>query len=107
MNQQSTRQLQERTTSMAPSEVLDHAVQFFARQGGVYAAFPEKRGPAYVMLRGLGGEEIAIGAWTTEAGTMVSGSSYMFDQQVARFLDALPPALASASASASTSTYPR
>ena len=72
--------------------VLDQAVQFFSRQSGVYAAFPEKRGPTHVMLRGQGGEEIAIAAWNTEAGTMVSGSSYMFDQQVVRFLDALPPA---------------
>lgn len=94
MNQQSTRQLQERVTSMAPAAVLDQAVQFFSRQSGVYAAFPEKRGPTFVMLRGQGGEEIAIGAWNTEAGTMVSGSSYMFDQQVARFLDALPPSTA-------------
>ena len=92
MHQQSTRQLQERTTSLAPAAVLDLAVQFFSRQSGVYAAFPEKRGPTHVMLRGQGGEEIAVAAWSTDAGTMVSGSSYMFDQQVARFLDALPPA---------------
>ena len=92
MHQQSTRQLQERFTSLAPAAVLDQAVQFFSRQGGVYAAFPEKRGPTHVMLRGLGGEEIAIAAWATDAGTRVSGSSYMFDQQVVRFLDALPRA---------------
>ena len=92
MHQQSTRQLQERFTSLAPAAVLDQAVQFFSRQSGVYAAFPEKRGPTHVMLRGQGGEEIAIAAWATEAGTRVSGSSYMFDQQVVRFLDALPTA---------------
>ena len=92
MHQQSTRQLQERITSLAPSAVLDQAVQFFSRQSGVYAAFPEKRGLTHIMLRGLGGEEVAIAAWTTEAGTRVSGSSYMFDQQVVRFLDALPVA---------------
>jgi hypothetical protein len=91
MHQQTTRQLQERLTSLAPSAVLDQAVQFFARQSGVYSAYLEKRGPTYVTLRGQGGEEIAIAAWTTEAGTTVSGSSYLFDQQVARFLDALPP----------------
>lgn len=92
MHQQSTRQLQERMTSLAPAAVLDQAVQFFSRQSGVYAAFPEKRGPTHVMLRGQGGEEIAIAAWSTDAGTRVSGSSYMFDQQVVRFLDALPSA---------------
>lgn len=94
MNQQSTRQLAERTTSLPPSEVLDEAIQFFARQSGVYAAFPEKRGPTHVMLRGQGGEEIAIAAWQTDGVTTVSGSSYLFDQQVARFLDALPPVAA-------------
>ncbi|MGV3707627.1 MAG: hypothetical protein ACO1Q7_02220, partial [Gemmatimonas sp.] len=92
MHQQSTRQLQERTTSLAPDTVLDQAVVFFSRQSGVYAAFPEKRGPTHVMLRGQGGEEIAIAAWATNEGTRVSGASYMFDQQVVRFLDALPPA---------------
>mgnify|MGYP000641263000 CR=1 FL=1 len=91
MHQQAARQLQERLTSLAPSAVLDQAVQFFSRQSGVYAAFLEKRGPTHVMLRGQGGEEIAIAAWNTAAGTMVSGSTYLFDQQVARFLDALPP----------------
>ena len=91
LNQQASRQLQERVTSMPPSEVLDEAIRFFARQSGVYSAFPEKRGLTHVMLRGQGGEEIAIAAWKTDAGTMVSGSSYLFDQQVARFLDALPP----------------
>lgn len=93
MHQQAARQLQERFTSMAPSAVLDQAVQFFSRQSGVYAAFPEKRGPTHVVLRGQGGEEIAIAARSTESGTAVSGSSYLFDQQVARFLDALPPLL--------------
>jgi hypothetical protein len=35
---------------------------------------------------------VVIGARATEAGTVVTGSTYFFDQQVARFLDALPPA---------------
>ncbi|MDQ6613033.1 MAG: hypothetical protein M3Y64_11405 [Gemmatimonadota bacterium] len=91
LNQQASRQLQERLTSMPPSEVLDEAIRFFARQNGVYSAFPEKRGPTHVMLRGQGGEEIAIAAWPVDGGTMVSGSTYLFDQQVAQFLDALPP----------------
>ena len=90
LNQQASRQLQERVTSMLPAQVLDEAITFFSRQNGVYSAFPEKRGPTYVTLRGQGGEEIAIAAWTIDSGTMVSGSSYLFDQQVVRFLDALP-----------------
>lgn len=95
MHQQSNRQLQERTTSLAPAEVLDRAVQFFGRRSGIYSAFPEKRGAGYVVLRGQGGEEIAIGAWLGDGVTMVSGSTYLFDQQVTQFLDALPPAVAS------------
>jgi hypothetical protein len=35
---------------------------------------------------------VVIGARATEAGTVVTGSTYFFDQQVARFLDGLPPA---------------
>jgi hypothetical protein len=92
MNQQSSRQLQERATSLAVAQVLDEAVRFFSRQSGVYTAFPEKRGANYVTLRGQGGEEIAIAARDSAGVTLVSGSSYLFDQQVARFLDALPPA---------------
>lgn len=92
MNQQSSRQLQERPTSLDIASVLDSAVSFFSRQNGVYSAFPEKRGASYVTLRGQGGEEIVIAARTSEGRTLVSGSSYLFDQQVTRFLDALPPA---------------
>lgn len=89
MHQQSSRQLQERLTTLDVSAVLDQAITFFAR-GGVYAAFLEKRGPSHVVLRGQGGEEVAIGVRLTDGGTAVSGSSYLFDQQVARFLDGLP-----------------
>ncbi|MBL0170662.1 MAG: hypothetical protein IPP90_08005 [Gemmatimonadaceae bacterium] len=91
MHQQSSRQLQDRLTALDIPAVLDHATRFFARLGGVYAAFPEKRGPSHVVLRGQGGEEIAIAARAVPGGTAVSGSSYLFDQQVARFLDSLPP----------------
>lgn len=90
MHQQSARQLQERVTSLGIDAVLDHATQFFARTSGMYSAFLETRGPAHVVLRGQGGEEIAIAARLVPGGTAVSGSSYLFDQQVARFLDSLP-----------------
>lgn len=93
MHQQSTRQLQQRVTSLPIADVLDRAVQFFARSGGVYAAFVEKRGPSHLVLRGQGGEELVIGAYAVPGGTSVSGSSYLFDQQIARFLDGLPTAL--------------
>lgn len=89
---QSSRQLQERVTAMPVAEVLAEAVRFFGRGSGVYAAFLEKQGPGYVVLRGQGGEEIAIAARESVAGVSVTGSSYLFDAQIARFLDALPPA---------------
>lgn len=75
---------------MSVADVLESAVRFFARQSGVYSAFVEKQGPTHVVLRGQGGEEVVIGARVTDAGTVVSGSSYLFDAQIARFLDALP-----------------
>jgi hypothetical protein len=92
MHQQSARQLQERLTSLAVSPVLDEATRFFARGGGIYTAFLEKRGPSHVVMRGQGGEELVIAARAVPEGTMVSGSSYLFDQQIAAFLDSLPVA---------------
>ena len=68
------------------------ASRFFTRRSGVYATFIEKQGPSHLVLRGQGGEELVIAARGTDAGTAVTGSTYMFDQQLARFLDALPPA---------------
>jgi hypothetical protein len=92
MHNQSNRQMQERLTSLPVPEVLEAATRFFARQSGVYSAFIEKQGPTHVVLRGQGGEEIVIGARVTDDGIMVTGSTYLFDQQVARFLDSLAPA---------------
>lgn len=100
MHQQSTRQLQERSTSLSVADVLDGATRFFARTGGVYSAFLEKRGASHVVLRGQGGEEIVIGVRDVPGGRAVSGSSYLFDQQVARFLDSLPPMASAASGAA-------
>ena len=92
MHNQSNRQLQERLTSLPVPEVLDAATRFFARQSGVYSAFIEKQGPSHVVLRGQGGEEVVIAARATDDGIMVTGSTYLFDQQVARFLSSLAPA---------------
>jgi hypothetical protein len=91
-NQQRSRTLQTIRTTLSPAEVLAAAKEFFAQRSGIYSAFPEKMGPTYLTLRGLGGEEIAIGVAPADGGTTVSASSYMFDQQVARFLSSLPPA---------------
>lgn len=90
MNHQASRTLQQTQTSLSPAEVLEAATQFFARRNSIYAAYLEKAGPTYVNLRGMGGEEVVIGVAAAEQGTLVNGSSYMFDQQIARFFGTLP-----------------
>ena len=39
----------------------------------------------------MGGEEIVIGTAPANGATQVTASSYLFDQQIARFLSTLPP----------------
>lgn len=82
--------LQECQTSLAPAEVLALAKKFFARRSTLYAAFLDKEGPTFVSFRGQGGEEIVIGVAPADGGTRVTGSTYLFDMQVARFLSTLP-----------------
>lgn len=81
---------QEAQTSLDGASVLAAATEFFATRNGIYSAFPEKSGPTYVALRGQGGEDVVFGVAAIPGGTRVTGSSYMFDQQIARFLSALP-----------------
>lgn len=83
--------LQEITTPMPPADVLAAAKKFFVRRSPIYAAFLEKEGPSYVTFRGQGGEELVIGVTRTDAGTIVRGSTYLFDQQIARFFSTLDP----------------
>ena len=90
LNSQQGRTLQEAVTTASAADVIDAAKHFFARRNGVYAAFLEKEGPGWATFRGQGGEEIVIGTAAVEGGTRVSGSTYLFDQQVARFLSTLP-----------------
>ena len=97
-NIQKSRTLQSATTSLSGMQVLSTAKTFFARQSGIYAAFVEQEGPTHVTLRGQGGEEIVVGVAASGEGggtTAVNASSYMFDQQVALFLAALPPVASS------------
>ncbi|MFN8876671.1 MAG: hypothetical protein ACK5Z1_05750, partial [Gemmatimonadota bacterium] len=89
---QSQSTLQRRRTTMAPAAVLDAAEEFFTRRNAVYTAFLERRGDGHAVFRGQGGEEIAVGAQVRDGATEVTGSSYMFDAQVARFLSTLPVA---------------
>jgi hypothetical protein len=90
-NSQRARTVQEMITSHSPAEVLNEAKNFFSRQNGVYAAFVEQEGPAHITLRGQGGEEIVIGTAPADGGTRITASTYLFDQQIARFLSSLPP----------------
>jgi hypothetical protein len=88
---QTQRTLQEYSTTLPPREVLDRAKRFFATRNSIYAAFLEKEGPTFITLRGQGGEEIVIGTSPIPEGTRVTGSTYLFDMQVARFFATLPP----------------
>jgi hypothetical protein len=91
MHIQSNRTFQSQRTSETPANVLRGARAFFAESSTIYPAFVEKEGPNHLVLRGQGGEEVVIAAFAEEGGTVVNGSSYMFDQQVARFLTTLAP----------------
>ena len=90
MNRQIDRTVQTTRTTLPGAEVLAAAKRFFARRNSIYAVFVEKEGPTYVSLRGQGGEELIIGVAPVDGGTQVTGSTYLFDQQVARFLASLP-----------------
>lgn len=92
MNNQETRTLQSMRTSVAPADVLARAKRFFVRRNSLYAAFLEHEGPTYVGFRGQGGEEVIIAATPADGATLVTGSTYLFDQQVARFFSTLEPA---------------
>lgn len=93
MNIQEDRTLQETRTTLSVADVIAEAKRFFARRNSIYAAFVEKEGPTFLSLRGQGGEEVVIGAVAAPdgSGTRVTGSTYLFDQQIARFFATLPP----------------
>ena len=91
-NIQRNRTLQQARTSLSGTDVLTAARGFFTRASGIYSAFVEQEGPTHITLRGMGGEEIAVGVASSNGATAVNASSYMFDQQVALFLSSLPPA---------------
>ena len=89
---QTERSLQEYRTTLSPEEVLAEAKKFFSKRNNIYATFLDKEGPTFVTFRGQGGEEVVIGAAPLEEGeTLVTGSTYLFDMQVARFFATLPP----------------
>jgi hypothetical protein len=88
----STLTLQETTTNLGAAEVLERAKNFFANRPSLYSTFIDKEGPGFASFRGQGGEEIVIAVSAGEGGTRVTGSSYLFDMQVARFFSTLTPA---------------
>ena len=81
----------ETRTSAPPAEVLQRAKQVFSDRNSIYTAYIEREGPQYVALRGQGGEELIVHAASAADGTAVTGSSYLFDAQIARFFATLPP----------------
>jgi hypothetical protein len=88
---QSQRTLQEYRSSLPPAEVLAQAKKFFTRRNSIYATFLEQEGPTHVTFRGQGGEELVIAAVAKDGATLVTGSTYLFDMQVARFFTTLAP----------------
>jgi hypothetical protein len=88
---QTERTLQEYHTTLPPREVIARAKKFFASRNGIYSAFLDKEGPTFVTFRGQGTEEVVIATSPVEGGTLVTGSTYLFDMQVARFFATLPP----------------
>ena len=88
------RTLMETRTTLDPAIVLDAARIFFTTRNSLYAAFVEQVGPTHVSMRGQGGEELVIAATPANGHTLVTGSSYLFDAQIARFFATLPPVVA-------------
>jgi hypothetical protein len=83
--------MQEYRSTLPPSQVLAAAKKFFSARNSLYAAFLDREGPGHVTFRGQGGEEIVIAAVEQNGATLVTGSTYLFDMQVARFFTTLPP----------------
>ena len=82
--------LQELLTPLPPDDVLARARTFFSQRNPLYSTFLDKEGPGFVTFRGQGGEEIVVAAAPKDGATLVTGSTYLFDMQVARFLSTLP-----------------
>lgn len=82
----------ETVTSLEAPIVLARAKAFFAERVPLQAAFPEAEGPTWLVLRGQGGEEVALSVTPRDGGSHVRASTLFFDQVVDRFLTTLPTA---------------
>ena len=78
------------TVTLPPAEVLARAQSFFAERVPNAAAYVEKSGPRFLVLRGQGGEEVVFSAWEDGGVTRVRASTLFFDQAVDRFFSTLP-----------------
>lgn len=82
----------ETRTSQSPAEVLAAAKGFFTRRNPIYGAFLEQESARHLTFRGQGIEEIVIGVEAIEGGgTLVRGSTYLYDAQISRFFTTLMP----------------
>jgi hypothetical protein len=86
----SNRTLMEHRTTLPAAEVIARAKDFFTNRSGIYSTFLEHEGPTYATFRGQGNEELVIGTSPAEGATLVTGSTYLFDMQIARFFATLP-----------------
>ena len=77
-------------TTLPGADVLARAKAFFAERVPLNAAYPEKEGETWLVLRGQGGEEVVFSVTAGEGGTRVRASTLLFDQAVSRFLSTLP-----------------
>ena len=80
----------ETTTTLAADEIFARAKRFFAERVPHSAAFPEKEGPGFLVMRGQGGAEVALAVYAKDGATHVRGSTLLFDQAVDRFMSTLP-----------------
>lgn len=80
----------EYVTTLSGGEVIARAKAFFAERVPLTAAYPEKEGPGYLVLRGQGGEEVALSVQASDGFTRIRASTLLFDQPVSRFLSTLP-----------------
>ena len=87
---QSQRTMQEFRTTLPPADVLARAKSFFTTRNSLYAAFIEQESVSHQTYRGQGGEELVLAVTARDAVTLVTGSTYIFDMQVARFFTTLP-----------------
>src|ERR1700738_950597 len=87
---QSLSPLQEFRPTPPPADVLARAKKFFSARSSLYAAFLEQESPTHLTFRGQGGEELVIGVVARDGATLVTGSTYIFDMQIARFFTTLP-----------------